>query len=49
MVRSSLNDMVVTEVSVSGWLALTMKRIVCALSVREHRVDGVAARTRGWG
>ena len=48
MVWSSLNDMVITGVSVSGWRALTMKRMVCALSVREDQVDGVAARTRGW-
>ena len=44
VVRSSLNDIVMTEVSVSGWLALIMERVVRALSVRVDRVDGVAAR-----
>jgi hypothetical protein len=30
--------MFITEIPVSGWLALTMERVVCALSVREVRV-----------
>ena len=46
-VRLLLNDMVITEVSVSGWLALTAERVSCVPSVRVDQVDGVAARAQG--